>query len=174
MWVYDSTLTIAVCRDSLILLNLDSVSLWAVCYKVISEKWYSLWVVMFQFLVCHLFSILEDIILLGLYEPRGYDQFENGSVRGRCTVKFKCDFTFQSCILVIEHLRLKNTNLLAIYLRFVAISENIYFVKLQKVWKNMAYVFICSFNILIMYIFFKVNRCFYKVDDLNNAYKRSL
>lgn len=144
-----------------------------VCYKVISAKWYSLWVEMFQFLVCHLFSILEDIILLGLYEPRGYDQFENGSVRGRCTVKFKCDFTFQSCILVIEHLRLKNTNLLVIYLRFVAISENIYFVKLQKVWKNMAYVFICSFNILIMYICLKVNRCFYKVDDLNNAYKRS-
>ena len=29
-----------------------------------------------QYLVCHVFSILQDVILLGLYEPRGYDAFE--------------------------------------------------------------------------------------------------
>ena len=39
--------------------------------------------VTFQFLLCHLFSILQDIILLGLYEPRGYDGYEHEGVPGK-------------------------------------------------------------------------------------------
>ena len=37
----------------------------------------------FQFLVCHLFSILEDIILLGLNEPRGHDRYEHDGIAGK-------------------------------------------------------------------------------------------
>lgn len=56
---------------SYIYMNLFVLSLgvWSIVHHESSEP-------VLMFLMCHLFSILQDIILLGIYEPRGYALYE--------------------------------------------------------------------------------------------------
>ncbi|XP_060575278.1 type-1 angiotensin II receptor-associated protein-like [Ruditapes philippinarum] len=47
-----------------------SLGVWSIVHHESSEA-------ALMFLLCHVFSILQDIILLGIYEPRGYTYFES-------------------------------------------------------------------------------------------------
>ncbi|XP_052759983.1 type-1 angiotensin II receptor-associated protein-like [Mya arenaria] len=48
-----------------------SLGVWSIVHHESAEP-------VFMFLICHVFSILQDIILLGINEPRGYNAYEQG------------------------------------------------------------------------------------------------
>lgn len=55
-----------------------------------------------MFLLCHIFSILQDIILLGLYEPRGYDTYEVPGVQATARNQYRFSLGMSILNLIIK------------------------------------------------------------------------
>ncbi|KAH3824043.1 type-1 angiotensin II receptor-associated protein-like [Dreissena polymorpha] len=82
---------------SYVYMNLFTMSLgvWSIVHHESAEP-------IFMFLLCHLFSILQDIILLGIYEPRAYNIYERDGVDATARNEYRFSLGMSIVNLIIK------------------------------------------------------------------------